>query len=119
MVRLRRLLLMLLLACAVPMQGYAAAAMLHCLPGHGDAAVDKHHPSTGADEHHTAQQGAQPHAAHKCGSCATCGAAAMLPCAERMLLPDAPEGGVVSTASLLAVSFVSEGPERPPKPAIA
>ncbi|MGJ7498556.1 hypothetical protein ACSFA8_26350 [Variovorax sp. RT4R15] len=96
-----RLFVLWIMMFAVPFQGYAAAAMVFCEPGHAGAAaemsaklsgghdrVQHQHADGHADHHHASAQdakqpakdsagktaSAEPDAMHKCGTCGTCGA---------------------------------------------
>jgi len=75
--RLKRFLLALIVALAVPVQGFAAvsAGLCMALKHHGD----HHHSSQGAgsgDHHHSHDHGATGHAS--CGSCVGCCASAAI-----------------------------------------
>jgi hypothetical protein len=139
-----RCLLVWLTVLAMPIQGIAAAGMLHCGPGlpgvpqhpaqtAGPGAMHGHHPGAegaGAHAHHhgAAQQEAEApdtpsafngQADHHCSACAACCLGAALP-ASMMQLP-VPD---VSCAPVLApvvapASFIAGGPERPPRHPLA
>ena len=99
--RFVRLALMLLLAIALPMQGFAAATMISCGVGqhdhaaghasahsHSDADVGRPHaPAGDADSHAGAVDHSPPGKTdiakggmHKCSACASCCTAAAVPC---------------------------------------
>ena len=143
MLRVLRITLMWLVAFAVPVQGYAAATMFGCGPGHHDTAgvqseADHHDaavPQHLHEEHaefasgHPHDDSAEPnHAlilkAHgtsskvvkgPCTPCASCCVVAALP-ATLLVFQPIP---LVDFFTLLAprgpALFLTEGPERPPR----
>jgi hypothetical protein len=133
-----RCLLVWLTVLAMPIQGIAAAGMLHCGPGlpgvpqhHAQAAPHEHHADdAGAHAHHhgTAQQEADApdapdtfsgQADHHCSACAACCLGAALP-ASVMQLPVADVSCAPELAPAVAlVSFIAAGPERPPRHPLA
>ena len=130
-----------LLACALPLQGIAAAAMLHCAPqqgrvamaaptalvhaGHGHAADHDQHEQ---HVHHGHDADAEPvdaastgdadgaaSGAHACSACAQCSNCSALPM-QALSLPAAPVPGAVRTpAPVLHAGVVPDGLERPPR----
>jgi hypothetical protein len=118
----------------------AAASMLHCasMPGHGPAGMQAHEAtSASAHDDHGHHQGhgaiagldvttdADPSlthstgAGHKCSSCAACCAGVGLPAAAAQL-PDLDLGcEPVTLAGASPVTFISSGPERPPRADLA
>ena len=146
MLRVLRITLMWLVALAVPIQGYAAAAMLGCGPEHhrmaglqsqaatadsSDPAVEQHSPDAHAgmagDHHHG--DSAEPSHAHvlkmqgssgkagkgSCTPCASCCVVAALPTTVVVFEPVPPVDFFVPLAPRSVASFVTEGPERPPR----
>lgn len=125
-----RLFLLWLLAVALPMQGAAAAAMLHCsqAQGAGQVATQAH-----AHHHdHAALQGhadagharfATPddHAAGKtgCSACASCCHALALPAPAIVLPAQEPAFTPFALPAHAAVVFLTDGPERPPRALLA
>lgn len=79
MFKIRRILLCLLML-ALPLQGFAAAAMLYCGTGPAHQAMQHTHPGdlvdtalqTQTDLSADQAQAQLPDAAHKCGVCAAC-----------------------------------------------
>ena len=149
MLRVLRFMLMWLLALAIPVQGFAAASMLGCGTGHHGAAgghshalgmhqhaidTPQHSYGVEGDEmahaiHHQHAVGIQgdTHKAHAgttsskapCSACASCCTSAALPATpvvfEAMHAPDA----FVLLAPHRVASFISGGPERPPRSVLA
>lgn len=144
-----RLLLIWLLVLAVPAQGAAAATMALCGPNHHTVGTAMQHPAPAADHtahvggsHLTGEQSAQAlhlspndHASvpaseeavakvsaadkHKCSACASCCSAGAMPFAELSV----PAAGVTPTlfadVAVAVDPFSSDGPDRPPRPALA
>ena len=131
---LQRLLLVCLLSLAIPLQGYAAAAMAFCGPAHARmtaASVDAHHEHIGGVSLHAGHDGQAPshHAsmpagddlAHwqqlgdqDCSACAACCAAA-LPATAPHLPPSTATGEPAPPPRLTSASFLTGGQERPPR----
>lgn len=130
-----RSLLLWLLALALPMQGLAAAARMHCAGQAvvNEAASARHH----ADHHHqdhanAAHQGHldadamghdaashdgadSPRAGHSCSACAACHAPVGLPAAV-VVLPAPPMGGFAAATGVdPGASHVPAGLDRPPR----
>ena len=121
-----------LMVLATPMQGYAAATMLYCGPGHHSAATK---PETAghagsAALHHADHAGyAEPAqisatdlldqtAKMKCSVCASCSAAVIV--SSVVVIPVF----TAASAPLIAVpdapiSFITDGPSRPPRSLLA
>ena len=140
MVRSLRRVLLWLLMLALPLQGLAGVARLHCADGPGtDAAVASHaahgaagpaadhshatagHPHATADHDHGAAASATPDdgAAASCSACAAC-------CVALALVPQWPQAGASAPRDLVplppqapATTFLTSGPERPPRSAHA
>ncbi|HSI54133.1 MAG TPA: hypothetical protein VK981_09210 [Ramlibacter sp.] len=129
MVTLRMFLTCLLLV-ALPLQGLAAASMLHCAPAAGDRTVEPavHVHEGGADHAVHAHPGhdqpagsgepadaQQPAAGHACGACAACGhsvAISQSPLSTAACL--VPQ--VISSAPLLPVhDLPGRVPDKPPR----
>jgi hypothetical protein len=140
-----RAMLVWMIVLAMPVQGFAAAGMLHCVAGHGAAgAVSAStagdpgarsappEPRPGAHAHHAADtpMGHGHHdtmhasvsqvddpvsSAHACSACAVCCAVVALPGGIRMTLE--PEGRFFGPPGSpgAAPSFVPSGLERPPR----
>ncbi len=132
-----RLIVMWLIAVALPIQGATAATLLHCRStapapatgahehpahhheaqaGHGEAAADHQHagpvshdgvPST-PDHHHGGGKSS-------CSACASCCSAAALPAMPIVLASQDLEGPVFTVPELPVVVFLTDGPERPPR----
>lgn len=116
-----RSLLVWLMALALPMQGLAAAASLHCPPAHDRLHVQDAQALTSAADvaHMDAHHGAATHDHggndHTCSACAACCPAIGLP-GRAVDLPSAPIGGFAADAAQPAsTSFVPAGLERPPR----
>jgi hypothetical protein len=135
-----RTFLMWLLVLAIPVQGFAASAMLHCGPSHqrqqqaaatiaGQQADDEHHVDHGPQAHHadhgmsgaaddsaTDDSGAPTSlAAAKCSACAYCCYATAIggtPPSVGVVTPDtAPDAAVPPRLD----AIVPDGLDRPPR----
>lgn len=143
MQRVLRFLLVWFLVVAMPLKGVAAVAMLACGPAHahGHSAVQA--PADHAD--HAAGHGFADHAGtthhhaahaapaqggddgadalskliHKCSACAACGAGAALPAQPPHFAAPEAEPTAFTPLPLSAVRFVTDGPDRPPRPFLA
>lgn len=119
---LKRLLLVLVLGAAVPLQGFAAASIDLCraFPHHQDAAaagVHDHSIAIDASAHH---EGHDPLDAdtgqdsHHCAACASCGVAAAISAAPRILVTDVPHQAVIALSVPAPDGHVPDGLDRPP-----
>jgi hypothetical protein len=137
---LLRLLLLCLMAVALPVQGLAATGAVHCAAMHDrmQGATGHHHDDGSAhqhDAHHGGQEaasapsGGDDHraddgsprvgSAFKCSACAACCVALGLP-SVAITLPALPaEGLEPDIAFRAAVAFLTGGPERPPRTVLA
>lgn len=116
--QLWRLFLLAWLTLAIPTQGFAAATKVLCpqhLSGHGSAA-----PATSAHAHHGDHHADHPAGHHakatQCSACGTCCAALGMP--EQVLAafqPPLVDATLPAGSPRLALSFLTDGPERPPK----
>lgn len=119
-----RILLTIMLLLALPLQGFAAAAMMNCAPSHHglpgsavvheDAAPHAHHHDSDHDPASTSSRGK-----HACSACAAC-------CIGGALMPSAlrlPDDLSAHLRPLLArvtpPAFITEGTERPPRHLLA
>jgi hypothetical protein len=135
--RLRTVLLWILMT-ALPLQGWAAAAMLHCGPSHQRMDVTApesgdHHDAAGSDHGHLADLGevaaSESHgkASHgspslakfKCSACAACCLGLALPSMAPAFEPLERASTLVPPASSAPVVFLTGGQERPPRPFLA
>lgn len=133
---LLRVLLLCLMAVALPLQGLAATGAVHCAAMHDRMQVDPaHHHDDGVAEHHdghasaSLQEAADDHrgddsaprtgGAFKCSACAACCVALGLPVGV-LTLPHVPADSVApAIAWRAAVAFLTGGPERPPRTCLA
>lgn len=128
---------MWLLLLALPMQGVAAATLLHCGPGHhgmqlSDAPVAQHSAGATTSHHGTGHGDAAMHANMpgdhapsaadisklsklKCSACASCCLGLALPTAVVALTPFAPADAPVFVIRVEPVGFFTDGPDRPPR----
>jgi hypothetical protein len=131
---------MWLLVAALPLQGWAAATMIHCGPGHHrvvGAAPQVHDHS----HHHGAALAAQdvatsdvdgvdhnslsdPHrlqklGTDKCSACAACCTTAVLPATVLTFDPVALTDFVAPILPQAVAVFLTDGPERPPRTHLA
>jgi hypothetical protein len=117
-----------LLVLALPLQGLAAAARLHC----GNAAPTGQHAAPPASDeaalhaghahHHAGAPGehtAQPDAGAKCSACAACCAAAALPVVWPVLPVLAARSDAIAFVTRAWAAQVPGGLERPPRPLLA
>ena len=135
---------MWLLALAVPAQGFAAASMLNCGPGHHGTVSDQartnhHHDAHGhdgaaattageADEHvdvaSSDAEAAPAHGVHKsktgsCSACASCCTVTAPPSAAPTF-EAAPAPDVFQPLAPPGVAaFLTDGPQRPPRSFLA
>ena len=138
MTRIRRLVVLLLVALALPIQALAAAAMLHCAPqggavahlhGAGDEAQG-HHGHPVADTGHAAPHvhdahGPQSDAAgladraaangHACSACAVCCTLAGVPVMALGVPAPEPLPAARPEPAAPAAVFLTSGVERPPR----
>jgi hypothetical protein len=121
--RFFRTLTIWIVALALPLQGYAAAAMISCGPMHAEMASDHH---SGAHDHHSMDADSNHHdekssslaqfLKFKCSACASCCTASAAP-------SSAVPGLCVMQAHPEAIPFfgsfehsiVPDGLERPPR----
>jgi len=132
MLKLLRLLMIALLALAIPVQGVAAATMLYCGPDHGPGgdAVHAHqaagasqaHEGHGQDMHEHAQpntpespQSPEQSAQAKCSVCAACCNAVAISSSAMRLSPAGAEPEPALKPSSQFYSFITDGPRRPPR----
>jgi len=129
-----KIILLWLLALAIPVQGFAAAVQMGCAPSHQNPIQVVYHiaPATSsAEQHHAghdmhmaihddaAAHHPQPHqhqaSSASCSSCSVCTIGAILPLALDKLinLPVAADSHVAMTQHGY-VGYTPENPERPP-----
>jgi hypothetical protein len=139
-----RALLVWLLALAIPVQGAVAVAMRCCGPDHhqgqsvsaeeghahdhampGGHAMDTSHdhgaPADAAEQDNSGD--ADPHAATlkagKCSACSSCCTATGLPSRAAALQTVPFDEVLVAFVGTPALEFITNGPERPPRPLLA
>jgi hypothetical protein len=134
---LLRLMLLCLMAVALPVQGFAATGALHCGAMHERMQVNSvHHHDDGAAHPHDGHHATSPAPAaasdvghddgaaraggfFKCSACAACCVGLGLP-AGTITLPQAPaQSPAPSLAADAVASFLTSGPERPPRTDLA
>lgn len=134
MLSLRRLLIVCLLALALPVQGLAAVVMMHCAAEPAlqpEKMLMQEHPHHHQHAHGAAEAGAAldaaataddpgqgapvSHQGHGCSACASCCVAMGLPSQAQALglLLHSQAPALAAHADLPA--FLTEGPERPPR----
>jgi len=144
--RALRLVWVLLLALALPLQGLAAATMAACGPAHGDAGAHAV-PGHEASAHETHRHDPSAHHSHrhdtsaddgssgalaaddtsspttpdqKCSVCASCcTASAGLPTHAVVAHPVALAGSLIGHERASLAAFLTDGPERPPRSFLA
>lgn len=126
---LLRLLLSCLLLLALPLQGLAAGARLHCGSAHGPEAAhagmhashEAHHHHDGAAAHeHTGHDSPAGHDASSagpdsCSACALCCHALALPVAAWPLDATTPPRAVAQAPAAPPPQFLTDRLERPPR----
>ena len=118
--RLSRLLIVMLLALTVPMQGFAAVAAGVCMAlGHHEGAAQEEHQhepgATGAHGHgdHATSDGQSTANTH-CPPCVSCCAAAAITSFSPLVLPERPAVPAVSSLPPLFSGVTPENLDRPP-----
>lgn len=136
-----RLFVLWIVMFAVPFQGYAAAAMVFCGPGHAgataatsvdlpgmhDHAQHPHADGHGDHQHETAQAAkppakdtaaktasAEPDAMHKCGTCGACHATALTSSLELAVFHDLPHADLAEPAITMA-TLAPRVLDKPPR----
>jgi hypothetical protein len=127
MCRLFRFVLLWMLALALPLQGMAAAANMHCsgeyhaaaartITAHGTAAEHAAQPLQHVHVADGAKAETQPHSAtHSCSACASCCAGFALLSAPLEVAAPEPAGETSTPARAGAVSVADGAPEKPPR----
>lgn len=137
---------MWLLLLALPLQGYAAALMLHCGPSHHgmmdqlvSVPTELHHHSVEGGAHHAidiaADQGTvavidaggEDGSVHhlttlskfKCSACASCCVGAALPATALVFASSEPAHTPTRFVLASPVGFFTDGPDRPPRLVLA
>jgi len=125
---LLRAALILFLAAAVPLQGYAAASIGICgaFIHHGDEAAvtteqNAHHgdeqghvhANSGHERHGTPDDSSAQNS-HHCAACASCSVAAVISSSPALYASDTPHRGVVTVSFPAPKGHVPEGLDRPP-----
>ena len=119
---LKRLLLVLLLGLAVPLQGYAAASINLCraFAHHQDTAAAGAHDHSHAHEASAHHGGHDPldagagQESHHCAACASCGVAAAVSAAPRFQATDVPHQALIVFFVPAPEGHVPDGLDRPP-----
>jgi hypothetical protein len=131
MTRVVRSLFLWLLVLALPVQGWAAAAMASCshhhgaashaaVVGHGaNAQVDHGQAPADADETGHGDTEAAPASPHTCSACAACCTVGALPSPVLTVPADAAAPTVFAALQPTVGAFAADGPERPPRQACA
>ncbi len=140
-----RLLLIWIIAIALPVQGVFAGTLQHCVGGEhqvafedGSSSVHSHDEAVDSDAHsdvhathshaamHThVEQSSSSHSHHgtglkgSCSACAACCSSAAPPPTPVVLVPQRAEHAVPAFVSFAVVTFVTDGPERPPRITLA
>lgn len=115
---LKRLFIWIMLI-ALPLQGFAAAAMIHCAPAQ-QASVHMHdgmhHHDDGAQSANPQHQhGGSHQAADKCSACSTCCMGAIVDAAVPTDFSLPPVAMPLPQAVAPLPSIFLEGPQRPPR----
>ena len=136
-----RLFVLWIVMFAVPFQGYAAAAMVFCEPGHANAMTEMSverpgvnddaqnpHADGHGDHHHETVQtakppakdgtaktaSAEPDAMHKCGTCGACHATALTSTMDVAVFHDLPEADLAEPAITVA-TLAPHVLDKPPR----
>jgi uncharacterized protein involved in copper resistance len=142
MTRVMRLLVILLLTLAVPLQGLAGVTMAACGMAHGiqGGAAMSHGPGPAAMDHSAMDHAAMDHAAmghghsdaaphasdqgpmheaHDCAACAACCSLSAAPVPALLVQGASPAPSVaIPFLEVARASFAPEGLDRPPSPAV-
>jgi len=138
-----RIALMWLLAFAVPAQGFAAASMFNCSPGHHGTAGKQAHAGHSGIHVHGAATPPHGHEGHShangpavssidadgaaeasalgkvakgsCSACASCCTAAALPSSGLSFEATPVHAGVAPLVPRSIAAFLTDGPDRPPR----
>jgi hypothetical protein len=125
-IKILRLLVALVLALAIPLQGAASVTAGICMAtGHHDAGAPASH-DHGADatshdhgvdaaDHHSAPHDDGSEAAH-CAPCVACCAAASIAPAAQVFLPEDSPAAAIAALPYLHPGFLPEELDRPPLP---
>lgn len=127
-----RFLLILMLLCALPLQGFAATSMLSCAPSHhGGARMEAsahagegHHHDPSMHAAHPTDDGAPVHGSdhapahgkYGCSACAACCIGGALASPAPLLPAPAHLHERPLPVPQPAAAFITDGPERPPRP---
>jgi hypothetical protein len=129
-----RLFVLWVMMFAVPFQGYAAAAMAFCDPGHGGvhtaayagatASAGHQHGDGHADHHQEAKQtaddsagksaSAEPDAMHKCGTCGACHGTALISTLELAVFHGLPRADLAEPPLAMA-TLAPRVLDKPPR----
>ncbi len=108
--------LLLLLMLALPVQAFAAASMLDCMAV-PPALAETDGMMSGC---HAPEQPDTPPAQHDCKHCAACALTSALPIpVTDTLTITAIRGSFTPSPATAFSGFIPDGPERPPRPALA
>lgn len=128
--RIRTRLVLMWLVLALPLQGYAAAAMLNCVAGHhrmSAVVTPSAVPSAAGEDHHAHHAAAAKSAAASdpqpaqglskstCSACAACCVGAALPATALVFADALPDSTPVHTSTIGPIGFLTDGPDRPPR----
>lgn len=116
MSRVLRLVVTVLLALALPMQGVAATAMIGCGPGHAAGGSHAEPSAPAHDAHHGAHASRDKQPDSKFAGCEACCSAAATPPPVLSLAGAEPTDGFARAVSIGCFAFLTAGPERPPRP---
>lgn len=111
---------MWLIAVALPIQGVAAATMLHCGSAQGQAHAKLMH--EGHADHDAADGATGQHhdgGTAGCSACASCCSAVALPVMPLILASQELTEAAAAVSSPAIVVFLTDGPERPPRTILA
>lgn len=123
-----RIVLVCLLALALPLQGFAAATMLFCVGGHHHGAAVQGAGSAVASDHvhlHASSVNPQSHDKSvakldgKCSACSACCTSVALPTTVVDFLPVKVGSPLVAIVASASVGFVTDGQDRPPRSFLA
>ena len=143
--KLARLLLLWIIAIALPVQGVFAGTLQHCVGGEhqvafegGSSSVhshdeavdsgslgDNHTSHSHAAMHSHVEPSSSSHSHHgtglkgSCSACAACCSSAAPPPTPVVPVPQRAEHAVPTFVSFAVVTFVTDGPERPPRITLA
>jgi hypothetical protein len=118
-----RIVVMWLLAAAIPVQGFAAVTVHRCGAKHHDVVAHQHashhHADATVSDPHEADDGVKHSSKGSCSLCASCCTGAALPATIVAFDAAAFVESLTAAAVGSVPAFLTDGPERPPRSILA